>query len=87
MQERVTYLFRRNRVAHQRQIHQRLESRQRVQICQLRNPVLGKNQRPQVRYTRREVRLDIRDAVLREEQGAEAGLEREVAELCDVVVG
>lgn len=40
----------------------------------------------QVRYACGEVRLDVRDAVLREEECTEAGLEREVAELRDVVV-
>lgn len=41
----------------------------------------------QIRYARREIRLYARDAVLRKEQCAEAGLERKVAELRDVVVG
>lgn len=44
-----TYLFVCDRVAHQRQIHQLLEAAQRVQIHQLRQPVLRKDQRSQVR--------------------------------------
>lgn len=64
-----------------------LEPRQRVQVRQLCNPVLGEDQCPEVGYARGEVRLDVRDAVLREQEGSETRLEGEVAELCDVVVG
>ena len=64
-----------------------LETRQRIQVGQLCDPVLGKDQCAQVRYARREVGLDVGDAVLREEERSETRLEREVAELCDVVVG
>jgi len=64
-----------------------LETRQRIQVGQLCDPVLGKDQCAQVWYARREVGLDVGDAVLREEERSETGLEWEVAELCDVVVG
>lgn len=80
-------LFARYGVAHQCQIHQLLKPCQRVQITQFCNPVLRQDERLQVRYARREVRLDIRYPVLGEEQCAEAGLQGEVAELCNVVVG
>jgi len=64
-----------------------LETRQRIQVGQLCDPVLGKDQCAQVRYARREVGLDVGDAVLREEERSKARLKWEVAELCDVVVG
>jgi hypothetical protein len=41
----------------------------------------------EIRYARRKIRLYARDAVLRKEQCAEAGLEGEIAKLRDVVVG
>jgi hypothetical protein len=56
-------------------MYQLLESRKRIKVGKLREPVLC-----------REVRLNVRYAVLPKEQCAEAGLEGEVAELCDVVV-
>lgn len=64
-----------------------LETRQRIQVGQLCDPVLGKDQCAQVRYARRKVGLDVGDAVLREEECSETGLKRKVAELCDVVIG
>lgn len=38
-----TYLFACDRVPHQCKIHQLLKPRQRIQICELRNPVLREN--------------------------------------------
>jgi hypothetical protein len=81
-----THLFARNRVAYQREIDQLLEPCQWIQIGQLGDAVLGEHQCLQAGYARREIGLDIRNAVLGEEQCAESGLQREVAELCDVVV-
>ena len=68
-------------------MYQLLESRERIEVGKLREPVLCEDEGLEVRYTCREVRLDVRYAVLPEEQCAEAGLEGKVAELCDVVVG
>jgi hypothetical protein len=77
-QTQRTYLFARHRIAHQRQIHKLLEARERVQIAELSNAILGEDERLQIRYARREIRLDVGHAVLREKQGSEAGLQREV---------
>lgn len=82
-----THLFARHGVAHQSQKHELLEASQRIQICQLGETVLGQYQGVQIRYTRREVGLYAGDAVLGEKQRAQAGLQREVAELRDIVVG
>jgi hypothetical protein len=51
-----------------------LESRQRIQVSELCDSVLRKDQCAQVRYARRKVWLNVGDAVLREEEGAETGL-------------
>jgi hypothetical protein len=67
-------------------MYQLLESRKRIKVGKLREPVLCEDEGLEVRYTCREVRLNVRYAVLPKEQCAEAGLEGEVAELCDVVV-
>jgi hypothetical protein len=85
--EKPSYLFSRHRIPNQSQGHQLLKPRQRVQIRQLGQPVLRKNQRRQVRYARRDIWLDIRDAVLCEEQRSQARLQGEVAELRNVVIG
>jgi hypothetical protein len=69
-----THLFARHGVAHQRQVDQLLESRQRIEISQLGNAVLREDYCLQVGYAGREIGLDVRDSVLREEEGAEAGL-------------
>jgi hypothetical protein len=82
-----THLFAGYWIANQRQEHQLLKPRQRVQVCQLGDPVLGENQRLQIRYAGREGRLDVRYAVLRQEQCAQARLQWKVAKLRDVVVG
>lgn len=83
---RCTYLLVRHRISDQTQIHQFLEPSKGVQIRQLRNPVLGQDQRRQVRYRGREVGLDGGDAVLCEEEGAQARGEGEVAQVDDVIV-
>jgi hypothetical protein len=86
-QTQCTYLIACHRIAHQCQVHELLEARERVQVGELSDAVFGKDKRLQIRYAGREVRLDIRNAVLREEQCPEAGLQREVAKLRNVVVG
>lgn len=68
-------------------MYQFLESCERIEVGKLREPVFCEDKGLEVRYARREVRLDVRYAVLSEEQCAEAGLEGEVAELRDIVVG
>lgn len=82
-----TYFFACDRVVFQSEIHQLLETSQRVQFGQLGDPILGKNECCEVRDARAQVRLDVRDAILSEEKRTQARLKREVAELCNVVVG
>lgn len=65
-----TYLFACNRVPYQRQIHQVLEPRQRIQVGQLCDPVLVKDQCSKVGYARGEIGLNVGDAVLRKEEGS-----------------
>lgn len=60
---------------------------QDIQIRQLRQLIRREHQVPQPRHGRRQAGLDRRDAVAREEEGADAGREGEVAEDLDVVVG
>lgn len=81
------YLFARDRIVLQREIHQLLEAAQRIQLGKLGDPVLGENECGEVRDARAQVGLDVRNAVLSEEKCTEAGLQREVAQLCYVVVG
>jgi hypothetical protein len=69
-----TYLLGRHWVAERRQMHQLLESRERIEVGKLREPVLCEDEGLEVRYTCREVRLDVRYAVLAQEQCAEARL-------------
>jgi hypothetical protein len=69
-----THLFACGWVSHQGQVNQVLESRQRIQVGELCDSVLRKDQCAQVRYARRKVWLNVGDAVLREEEGAETGL-------------
>lgn len=83
----TTYLLVCHRVANQCQIQQTLESCQRLEICQLREPIIGKDEGRDIRDRGRKIRLDRRDAVLRGEDGMQARLEREVAELHDRIVG
>jgi hypothetical protein len=68
-------------------MYQLLEARERVEVGKLREPVFCEDEGLQVRYARGEVWLNVRYAVLSEEQCAEARLEGEVAELRDIVVG
>ena len=68
-------------------MYQLVKPCERIEVGKLHEPVLCEDEGLEVRYTCREVRLDVRYAVLSEEQCAEARLEGEVAELCDVVVG
>lgn len=82
-----TYLLCRHRVANRRQKYQLLESSERVQIRKLCETVLRQDQCLQVGNARGEIRLQVRDAILPQEERAKAGLERKVAELCDVIVG
>lgn len=82
-----THLFTRHGVAHQCQVHELPKAGQGVQIGKLRDPVLGEDKRLQVRYARREIWLEVRYAILGEEQCAKAGLQRKVTKLRDVVVG
>lgn len=63
-----THLFTRNRIPHQAQIYQLLKPHQRIQIRQLGNPILRKHKRLQIRYASRQIRLNIRDTVLRQEE-------------------
>jgi hypothetical protein len=81
------YLFRRHRVAHDHEKNKPLKPSKRVQIRKLRNPILSQDQCLQIGNAGRQIRLDIRDAVLRQKQRAQARLEREIGELGDVVVG
>jgi hypothetical protein len=81
------YLFRRHRVAHDHEKNKLLKPSKRIQIRKLRNPILSQDQCLQIRNAGRQIRLDIRDAVLRQKQRAQARLEREIGELRDVVVG
>ena len=58
----------------QRKILQLLEAAQRFQIGKLSHPVLGEHDCGEVRDARAQVGLDIRDAILGEEERAQAEL-------------
>ena len=83
----ITDLFRCNRVPYQRQVRQLCETTQWIQIRELSDPILREDQGVDIGYGRRDVRLDIRDPVLSQHQHLEVIIEREVSEVCDIVVG
>lgn len=59
---------------------------QDIEVCQFRELVRREHEVPQVRDRGRQAGLDSGDAVAREQEGADAGREGEVAEDLDVVV-
>jgi hypothetical protein len=65
-----TYLFARHWVPDQREVYQLLEAAQGIQIRKFSQPILRKNQSREVRDTRREICLNIGNAVLREEESS-----------------
>jgi len=81
------YLSSRNRVLQQHEVRKLSESAQQIQIRQLGEVVGRQDQRREIRDRLGERGLDARDAVAGEQEGAQARREREVGELCDVVVG
>ena len=80
------YLFRRHRVARDHKKNKLLKPSKRIEIRKLRDPILSQDQRLQIGNAGREIRLYVCNAVLRQQQRAQARLEGEVGELRDVVV-
>ena len=66
---RVSYLFLRHRVLHQRQVFQPRQSTQRIQVPELLDPVLGEYDCGDIWDRLCDPRVDPRDPVVCEEEG------------------
>ena len=75
-----TYLFPSHRVLQEREMHKSTKTPERLEVCQLRKVILREHDGGNVRQRRRKSRLDLREAIAREEKRVQTWRYGEVGE-------